>query len=916
MCLQLPSLQGVYLSFNEIHGQIPSTISACSQLQTLSLSNNNFIGTIPPEIVNLEMLDVLYLGFNKFTGPIPSEIGKLRNLQFFAVENNLLSGSIPSSLFNITSLLRLSLAQNKLEGILIEEFGNLTTLMELYLGHNHFTGVIPQRFSELKELAALDLGTNGLSGFVPPDIFNISTLILISLTGNYLSGKLPSNIGNLLPNLEELYLGANNFDGVFPNSISNCSELTTIDLSENKFTGPIPDSLGNLRSLQLLNLETNNFTSESMSPELSFLNSLTNCRQLTELAISYNPLNAILPSSVGNLSSSLHTVYASDCKITGYIPNEIGNLSGLASLYLYGNELSGFIPETLDGLWDLQRLSLGSNRIRGYIPSGLCKLKNLGALYLSQNLLIGSIPECLGNVSSLRDIDLSFNNLTSDIPASIWNLQNLLTLDISSNSFTGSLSPLIGNLKVATSVNVSMNQLSDDIPATLGDLQSLIDLSLAHNRFRGSIPESIGNMLSLVSLDISYNNISGAIPKSLEALKHLVYFNVSFNQLSGEIPTDGPFHNFTSESFMSNVGLCGPPMSSCRESKHKSKVKQVLRVVFILLGIAVLVSAVTFTLILIKNRRKPRPPTVSDISSVERPPKISYHDLLQATNGYSDENFLGKGSFGSVYKGVMRDGTILAIKVFNMELEGVLKTFDVECEVLRNLRHRNLTKVISSCSNQDFRALVLEYMPNGSLEKWLHSDGYFLNIIQRLSIMIDVASALEYLHHGYSTPVVHCDLKPSNVLIDENMVAHVSDFGIAKFLGEDGSITHTRTMATLGYMAPEYGLEGMVSTRCDVYSYGVMLLETFTRKRPSDEKFDGDLNLKKWVKNSQSNALSHVIDVDLTRPKEENFNKKLRCLNSVLELALNCMAESPGERMNMKDVLAELKKIKLQLMSD
>lgn len=181
--------------------------------------------------------------------------------------------------------------------------------------------------------------------------------------------------------------------------------------------------------------------------------------------------------------------------------------------------------------------------------------------------------------------------------------------------------------------------------------------------------------------------------------------------------------------------------------------------------------------------------------------------------------------------------------------------------------------------------------------------------------------------------MVHCDLKPSNVLIDENMVASVSDFGIAKFLGEDESMTHTRTIATLGYMAPGntqlflflslsahillYGLVSRYgSTRCDVYSYGVMLLETFTRKRPSDEKFDGDLDLMKWVKNSQSNAPSHVNDADLTRTNEENFNKKLICVASVLELALNCMAESPGESMNMKYVLAQLKKIKLQFMSD
>ena len=141
---------------------------------------------------------------------------------------------------------------------------------------------------------------------------------------------------------------------------------------------------------------------------------------------------------------------------------------------------------------------------------------------------------------------------------------------------------------------------------------------------------------------------------------------------------------------------------------------------------------------------------------------------------------IGSESFGSVYKGILRCGTAIAVKVFNLQLDVAFKSFDTECEVLRSLHHRNLVKVITSCSNLDFKALVLEYMPNGSLEKYLYSHNYFLNTKQRLSIMIDVACALEYLHHGCSLPVIHCDMKPSNVLLDEDMVAHLSDFGIFK----------------------------------------------------------------------------------------------------------------------------------------
>ncbi|WRX28493.1 Protein kinase domain - like 10, partial [Theobroma cacao] len=182
--------------------------------------------------------------------------------------------------------------------------------------------------------------------------------------------------------------------------------------------------------------------------------------------------------------------------------------------------------------------------------------------------------------------------------------------------------------------------------------------------------------------------------------------------------------------------------------------------------------------------------------------RISYHELNQATNGFSESRLLGKGNFGSVYQGTLSDGMRFAVKVFKLEFEGAFKSFEIECEVLRNIRHRNLMKIISSCCNIDFKALVLEFMPNGSLDKWLYSNNYFLDILRRLNIMIDVASALEYLHHGHTMPVVHCDSKLSNVLLNEDMVAHLSDFGIAKLLCEEDSMIQTMTIATIGYMEP------------------------------------------------------------------------------------------------------------------
>ncbi|XP_022717801.1 probable LRR receptor-like serine/threonine-protein kinase At3g47570 [Durio zibethinus] len=923
--IQLANLRRLkYINFgnNNISGEIPSWFDSLTQLQSLFLYGNNFTGSMPPSIFNISSLQLLDLSDNNLSGSIPPNMfDRLPNLQGLYLNRNLFSGRIPPSLFKCKELTILSLFRNHFEGSLPMEIGNLTKLRILHLRENNLEGTLPDQIGNLQNLETIILENNSFTGVIPPSIFNISTARFISLAFNRFSGQLPSTTGLGLPNLRELSLALNELSGPIPISISNATQLILLQLPNNSFSGIIPDTLGNLRYLQRLDLSHNNLSSNPSSRELSFLPSLINCKDLEQLTFDDNPLiSGELPTSVGNLSAYLTLFYGTLCNIKGNIPREIGNLSNLVWLGLDHNNLTGPIPTTIGRLRDLQNVNLGSNKLEGSIPSELCHLERLAFLTLTDNRLSGPIPACLGDLVSLRNLFLGSNNFTS-IPSTLTRLNGILFLELDSNSLSGSLPVDIGKWRSVTNLNLSENQFSGTIPSSIADLIDLTHLSLSGNILEGSIPQSFDELISLEYLDLSRNNLSGMIPKSLEKLPNLKYLNVSFNRLQGEIPSGGSFVNYSSQSFMGNEALCGssrlqvPPCKTDPSRRSKTGT-ELLKYILPAIGLAILILAMVIILLRNRNRKAEVPITEENLLPLAEWRRISYHELDQATDGFSESKLLGVGSFGSVYQGTLSNGISIAVKVFNANIDRALRSFDVECEVLRNIRHRNLVKIISSCSNIEFKALVLELMPNGSLEKWLYFHDHFLDVSQRLNIMIDIALALEYLHHGHSPPVVHCDLKPNNVLLDNDMIAHLGDFGIAKLISEEDLMTQTMTLATIGYMSPEYGSEGIVSTQGDIYSFGILLMETFTRKKPTDEMFVEETNLKCWVKESLPSAVVHIIDANLLDTIETERLAAKDCVLSILQLALECSAELPEKRIDMKEVVGRLKKIKIKFLQE
>nr|XP_010908742.2 receptor kinase-like protein Xa21 [Elaeis guineensis] len=587
---------------------------------------------------------------------------------------------------------------------------------------------------------------------------------------------------------------------------------------------------------------------------------------------------------------------------------------------------------------NLQMLNLAYNRIGGSIPQQLDGLRSLSELHLDGNMFLGSIPDSIGNMTQLQSVALSNNLLSSTIPSSIWHLSDVLVLDLSHNSLDSFLPTDVGSLHAIVELNLSTNRFIGKLPEALGSLLTLENLDISHNSFQGPIPQSLGQLISIQSLNLSSNSFSGAIPKSLANLTLLHNLNLSFNRLEGQVPEGGVFSNLTIQSLMGNAALCGATllgMSACFHDdggvSHSRSTRRLLIYSLPVIASTMLLAACFYLLITKLNRRRKKTAVPADTVHVPDHRLISYHELSRATDNFSEANLLGTGSFGSVFKGQLDDGSLVAIKVLNLQTEGATESFHTECRALRMARHRNLVKILSATSNLDFKALVLQYMPNGSLERWLYSYNYCLSLIERINIMLDVAMALEYLHHHHLEVVLHCDLKPSNVLLDEDMVAHVSDFGIAKLLhGISRSIASATAPGTIGYMAPEYGLNGTASRRSDVYSYGILLLEAFTRKKPTDAMFCGELSLRQWVNQAFPSAVLNVVDGNLLRDEAgcsasnafsneglmEDLSRRHTCVSSILELGLLCSKELPKERILMEDVVVRLKKIKEQYLSN
>ncbi|KAF7092528.1 LOW QUALITY PROTEIN: hypothetical protein CFC21_095005 [Triticum aestivum] len=784
----------------------------------------------------------LNLSDNHLVGRISSDIGHLKDLVALDLSNNSLSGTIPSNLGNLTKVTMLYLSNNQLSGSIPQEFGNLISLVQLELTYNNLSGQIPRELGYPMELEYLNLGTNKLSGSIPNNLGNLKKLTSLYLSDNQLSGYVPQGIGKLM-NLFMLELSFNNLSGALPSGLCAGGQLQHLTAVNNKLVGPLPSSLLSCTSLVWVRLERNNLEGD-----------------ITRM---------------------------------GPYPN-------LVYIDISSNKLFGKLSHRWGECYKLTMLRASNNNISGVIPSSIWKLSQLGILDVSSNKLEGHIPLEIGNVTMLFNLSISGNMLRGNMPQEIGLLKNLEYLDLSSNNLTGQIPGSIGHCLKLHFLQLSHNHLNGTIPIELGKLVNLQDLlDLSDNSIDGAIPSSLGGLSLLEALNLSHNELNGSIPTSFQSMSGIQSMDVSCNELEGSVPHSRLFEEAPIKWFVHNNKLCGvvkglPPCDLPPSSKQGKRSRSILLAI-----VPVVVSFVFVTSLITWQCKKKKPKAVT-ANEVQQNKIFAiwnfngedvYKKIVDATNNYNNVHCIGTGGNGSVYKAQLPTGEIFAVKKIHMGEDD--DQLNREIHALIHIRHRNIAKLFGYCSATQGRFLVYEYMERGSLATLLkgRESAVELDWTRRLNIFWDVAHALSYMHHDCFTSIVHRDVTSNNILLDLEFKACISDFGLAKILDVDES-NCTSLAGTKGYLAPELAYTTRVTEKCDVYSFGVLVLEVFMGHHPGDF-------LSSMDNNNMSALLEDLLDTRLPRPEADIASE----IFQVVTIAIRCIEPDPSHRPTMQQVI-------------
>ncbi|KAK5813214.1 hypothetical protein F383_15451 [Gossypium arboreum] len=797
--------------------------------------------------------------------------------------NTNLSGQLPAALSGLSSIRVLTLFGNRFSGNIPQEYSLLQTLWKINVSSNALSDSIPDFIGDLPNIRFLDFSNNGYSGEIPSALFkNCYKTKYVSVSHNSLSGSIPGTIVKC-SKLEGFDFSFNNLIGELPSGICDISVLKYASVGSNALSGNVLQEMSKCQSLSYLDLSRNSFTGLAPFRVIEFKN-------ITYFNVSHNRFFGEIPS-IGSCSETMQFIDAS------------------------WNSLDGEIPTSISNCKSLKVLDLGFNRLNGTIPVNIADLGRLLAISLANNSLNGTIPAGFGSIELLQVLDLHNLNLAGGIPAYVSNCRFLRQLDVSGNALEG------------------------HIPDTIYNMTHLEILDLHGNQLNGSIPSSLGNLSKLQFLDLSLNSFSGSIPFSLAHLNMITHFNLSYNNLSGIIPTIQTIQSFGPSAFSNNPGLCGLPLTSCSLSGRlptsgRTGVLSTSAIVAIVAAAVILTGVCVVTILNTRASRSKKeestmvvestPPGSSDsnviIGKLVLFSKIlpsKYEDWEAGSKALLDKDSLvGGGSIGTVYRTSFEGGISIAVK--KLETLGRIRNqdeFEQEIGRLGNIKHPNLVALQGYYWSSSIQLILSEFIPNGNLYDNLHGLNYpdtstgvgntELTWSRRFHVALGTARALSYLHHDCRPPIFHLNIKSSNILLDEEYKAKLSDYGLGKLLPILDNYGLTKFHNAVGYVAPELAQSLRVSEKCDVYSFGVILLELVTGRKPVESPTANEVVI-----------LCEYVRGLLERGSASDcFDRRLRGfadneLIQVMKLGLICTSEIPSRRPSMSEVVQVLEFIR------
>ncbi|KAL7163335.1 hypothetical protein ACSBR2_039433 [Camellia fascicularis] len=803
-------------------------------------------------------------------------------------------------------------------------------------------------------ITRIQIGHQNLQGSLPPTINNLTALLRFEVMSNQLTGSLPSFAG--LNSLQYLLLNDNNFSSIPSDFLSGLTSLQSVYLDNNPFSAwQIPVTFRDASTLQVFSAVSANITGKI--PD--FLGGDT-FSSLATLHLSFNYLEGELPASFSGspIQSLWLNGQMSSSKLNGSIA-VIQNMTQLTEVWLQSNSFSGPLPD-LSGLTMLQNFSVRDSAVTGPVPDSFVNLPSLRVVNLTNNQLQGPTPKfppsvgvdlipgtnsfCLSDPGVLCDRRVNTLLLTAQavgyptIFATNWkgNDPCAAWLGISCSE---------GNITV---VNFQKMGLTGTISPNFSSITSLQILILANNNLTGTIPNELTTLPNLKQLDVSNNQLYGKIPLFKSNVLVKTDGNPDIGKDSGG-PTPGtpgtqtppgstpstPSNNGTKTSgnsgnksstgvvvgsviggvcvlFAFGVGLfcvyrakrkysgrVQSPNAMVVHPRFSGSDHDAIKITIANSGVNGGTTSETFS----HGSSGP-----SDIHVIESGSMvISIQVLKNVTNNFSEENILGRGGFGTVYKGELHDGTKIAVKRMESGVitEKGLDEFKSEIAVLTKVRHRHLVDLLGYCLDGNERLIVYEYMPQGTLSRFLFNwkeEGLKpLEWSKRLTIALDVARGVEYLHGLAHQSFIHRDLKPSNILLGDDMRAKVADFGLVRLAPDGKASVVTKLAGTFGYLAPEYAVTGRVTTKIDVFSFGVILMELITGRKALDEtQPEESVHLVTWFRRMHNNKDTFHKAIDQTIELDE---ETLASVSTVAELAGHCCGREPLQRPDMSHVV-------------